>query len=255
MFYERPRALLASAPVSSRGSDSSLENPLASARDVSHDFRQARFRTRKNDLDRSPEGPVEFQKEDDFIAFPTRSRIARSDSPEPRRTLEAIRSQDGQGSDIRERDGRVSERCKFTHRAASPLSVRLRRVFAPFIGSLHFCVNDPVSVSRLPTAETHKKGFCGAARGESSLAASLEITVQPILLAVNESRDCARRRLFAVFTRRGHSTHGRARRAQPPGPDENTGPTVERQRPRARKREREREREREKERGRKRARE
>jgi len=49
MFYERPRALLASAPVSSRGSDSSLENPLASARDVSRDFRQARFRTRKNE--------------------------------------------------------------------------------------------------------------------------------------------------------------------------------------------------------------
>lgn len=97
----------------------------------------------------------------------------------------------------------------------------------PFIRSLHFCVNDPVSVSRLSTAETYKKAFCGVARGESSLAASLEITVQPILLAVNESRDCARRRLFAVFRHRSHSTHG-ARRAQPPGPDESTGPTVER---------------------------
>jgi len=69
--------------------------------------------------------------------------------------------------------------------------------------------------------ETYKKGFCDAARGESSLATSLEITVQPILLAVNESRvlrgeDYSRFLHAEAIQRTGED-------ARPPGPEENAG--------------------------------
>lgn len=74
-------------------------------------------------------------------------------------------------------------------------------------GSPYFFVNDPVSPSRLPRANPRREVFARRLRGalafsrRNAAGASLEITVRPILLAVNESLT-RRRRLFAVFARR-----------------------------------------------------